>query len=131
MFLDTSGLFGFHHKAELQHADAVRLIASESNHITHNGILAEFVALAAARKSPRPAVLDFVAELLDNPLTEVVYIDEALQQAALKLLRKRPDKNWSLVDAISFVIMEQRGVTTALTTDNHFEQAGFVRLLKP
>ncbi len=42
----------------------------------------------------------------------------------------RADKEWSLVDCASFVVMQQRGLTEALTTDRHFEQAGFVRLLK-
>ena len=42
----------------------------------------------------------------------------------------RPDKEWSLVDCASFVVMQQRGLTEVLTTDHHFEQAGFVRLLK-
>ena len=46
------------------------------------------------------------------------------------MLKKCQDKEWSLVDCASFVIMKQRGVTEALTTDHHFEQAGFVRLLK-
>jgi predicted nucleic acid-binding protein len=37
---------------------------------------------------------------------------------------------WSLVDCASFVVMRQQGIVEALTTDHHFEQAGFVRLLK-
>jgi len=40
-------------------------------------------------------------------------------------------KEWSLVDCASFVAMQQRGIFEALTTDHHFEQAGFVRLLTP
>ncbi len=35
-----------------------------------------------------------------------------------------------LVDCSSFVLMKERGIRTALTTDRHFEQAGFVRLLR-
>ncbi len=34
------------------------------------------------------------------------------------------------VDCASFVVMEQRGLTDALTADRHFEQASFVRLLR-
>ncbi len=49
---------------------------------------------------------------------------------AWQLLSQRQDKNWSLVDCSGFVIMNHRQVTEALTTDRHFEQAGFVRLLK-
>ncbi len=45
--------------------------------------------------------------------------------AAVALYRSRADKNWSLIDCLSFVIVERRAVTDALTTDRHFEQAGF------
>jgi predicted nucleic acid-binding protein len=41
----------------------------------------------------------------------------------------RPDKAWSLTDCISFVVMNQHGLTEALTGDHHFEQAGFTALL--
>jgi predicted nucleic acid-binding protein len=41
------------------------------------------------------------------------------------------DKQWSLVDATSFLIMSSLEITSALTNDRHFEQAGFMRLLKP
>jgi hypothetical protein len=46
------------------------------------------------------------------------------------LYRQRADKDWSLTDCISFVVMRQRGLTEALTGDHHFEQAGFVALLR-
>jgi uncharacterized protein len=49
---------------------------------------------------------------------------------AWKLCKSRPDKEWSLVDCTSFAIMQQLKVQESLTTDHHFEQAGFVRLLK-
>jgi len=38
-------------------------------------------------------------------------------------------KQWSLVDAASFVVMQERGLVEALTTDHNFEQAKFNRLL--
>jgi uncharacterized protein len=45
-------------------------------------------------------------------------------------LRRRVDKEWSLTDCISFIVMERYKVTEALTADHHFEQAGFIALLK-
>jgi predicted nucleic acid-binding protein len=48
----------------------------------------------------------------------------------MDLYLNRPDKEWSLTDCISFVVMEREGLTDALTGDNHYEQAGFVALLK-
>jgi len=43
--------------------------------------------------------------------------------------RTRPDKDWSLTDCLSFVVMEQRHLTEALTTDSHFEQAGLKAMM--
>ena len=42
---------------------------------------------------------------------------------------QRLDKDWSLTDCISFIVMRRRGLTDALTSDHHFEQAGFTILL--
>jgi predicted nucleic acid-binding protein len=129
MLLDTSGLLCLHHGAEAQHAMAVELFDAAPYKLTHSYVLAEFVALAAARGLPRAATLVFVADLQDSPEVTVVYVDEALHRAGLSMLQQRLDKTWSLCDAVSFVLMRRHGITEGLTTDRHFEQAGFVRLL--
>ena len=48
----------------------------------------------------------------------------------MQMMAARKDKDWSLTDCISFVVMHERGLPDALTTDKHFEQAGFRALLK-
>ena len=131
MLLDTSGLLCFLHRAEPQHAEAVQYFRSASRRLTHSYVLAEFAALAQARKLPHLPALSFVAELQDNVAVQVVYVSEAQHRMALEFLRQRPDKPWSLCDAVSFLLMAQEGFLEALTTDHHFEQAGFVRVLKP
>ncbi len=73
----------------------------------------------------------FIQDLVDSPLVEVVWVGEALHTTAFALLQDRLDKTYSLCDAVSFVLMRERELTEALTTDRHFEQEGFVRLLKP
>ncbi len=55
---------------------------------------------------------------------------QPLFDSGVALFSKRLDKRWSLTDCISFVVMEEQGITHALTGDRHFEQAGFVALLK-
>ena len=52
-------------------------------------------------------------------------VDENLHRSGLDILFARPDKNYSLCDAVSFVLVRERGETEALTTDGHFEQEGF------
>jgi predicted nucleic acid-binding protein len=55
---------------------------------------------------------------------EVVPFEPEMIHSALQLYRTRPDKDWSLTDCLSFMVMERRYLTEALTTDGHFEQAG-------
>jgi predicted nucleic acid-binding protein len=73
--------------------------------------------------------LQTVTDLINNPDCEVVWIDEPLHAKGMALLRARLDKTYSLCDAISFVLMREHGIQDALTTDHHFEQEGFRRLL--
>jgi len=131
LLLDTSGLLAFFDTGAKQHADAVIYMNAAPTLLTHSYVLAEFVALATARGHSRAAMLTFVTGLQSNPDVEVVYVDETLHNDGLTFLQSRLDKTWSLCDAVSFLLMQQRGLTDALTTDHHFEQAGFVRLLKP
>jgi len=129
MLLDTSGLQCLHHAAELQHKTTVTFYDTAAVRLTHSYVLAEFVALAHARRLPRSEVLTYIADIQDSPEVTVVYVEEFLHREALALLRERPDKDWSLCDAVSFILMQPYRITEALTTDHHFEQAGFVRLL--
>ncbi|WP_375494303.1 type II toxin-antitoxin system VapC family toxin [uncultured Nostoc sp.] len=119
------------HSGEPEHQKAVEFLDSVSGSLTHNYVLAEFIALAQVRRFPRITALNFIIDLLENPDIETVWINEFLHREAVKLLTVRQDKTYSLCDAVSFVLMCQRGVTEALTTDHHFEQEGFQRLLLP
>ena len=85
------------------------------------------------RKPPlRPLAIRLIEEIRLAErlgLAEVVHVDQELLEQGLALFQSRPDKEWSLTDCISFAVMQKRGIGRALTTDHHFEQAGFERLL--
>ena len=99
--------------------------------VTINYVLAELVALMTSpMRFPRPAVVAFVQSIKASQDVEIVHVDVDLDNRAWRLLEQRLDKQWSLVDCSSFIIMQERGLTDALTTDHHFDQAGFVRLLR-
>jgi uncharacterized protein len=129
MLIDTSGLLAFFHEDEPAHAAAHELIAADFRLLTHSYVLSEFVTLAYSRGLPRMPVVHFATELLDFASLEIVWIEGDCHRAALRLLAKRLDKGYSLCDAVSFVLMRQRRISDALTTDHHFEQEGFRRLL--
>ena len=130
MFLDTSGLMCLHDRTELFHSASRSLFKAAKKWLTHSYVLAEFAALTNARGLLRPPALSFIRHLLAIPLLEVEWVDERLNTRGLDLLARRLDKTYSLCDAVSFVLMRDRNVMEALTTDRHFEQEGFVRLLK-
>lgn len=68
--------------------------------------------------------------LVADPATRIIGSSDELWKQGRLLYESRPDKSWSLTDCISFVVMEREKMTEALTEDHHFEQAGFVALLK-
>ncbi len=124
MFLDTSGLVAYLDASAATHGDAETFFHAAPSRLTHR-----FVALCQARKLNRELTLFFVTDLLENPGVEIIWVDELLIRTALEFLKTRSDKGYSLCDAVSFLIMQERTLTEALTTDHHFEQAGFRRLL--
>jgi predicted nucleic acid-binding protein len=58
----------------------------------------------------------------------VVWINEPIFDAALKLIKERPDKKWSFTDCTSFVIMSQLNIKEAFAFDKNFKQAGFTMI---
>jgi predicted nucleic acid-binding protein len=72
--------------------------------------------------------------LLDQMIPEngwqLVATSSDLMARGLAFHGQHADKEWSLTNCISFVVMHQRGVAQALTHDHHFEQAGFEALLR-
>lgn len=101
--------------------------------MTTNYVIAELVALLSMSRYgiSRREIIARVNAIKADVNVEIVHVDEATDDEAWKLLESRPDKDWSLVDATSFVLMKRFGMTEALTTDHHFVQAQFVRLLVP
>ena len=87
--------------------------------------------LAALRKVPlRSIAVKGVEAIRSNPNVEVVPQTSLQFLAAFEHYRATPDKEWSLTDCASFVLMRERGIREVLAHDHHFEQAGFVTLLR-
>ena len=130
MLLDTSGLFAYLDENDARHEDAVELFLAAPVLLTHSYVLAELVPLLHTRGFDRQRSVDFQQELLDSPDIEIIWVDASLHRTAVALLEERIDKGYSLCDAVSFVLMRSRRIHEALTTDHHFEQEGFVALLR-
>ena len=131
MLLDTSGLMCLLDGKDWRHAEAIGLYRAARWHLVTSYVLAEYVALAHIRGISRQQTLAFSDAVLRDPNVEIVWVEKTLHQQAVSLLQARRDKEYSLCDAVSFILMRERGFSEALTTDKHFMQEGFIRLLQP
>jgi len=135
MFADTSGWASLVDRRQSFHSLAATLVQQACDDgktiVTTNYVLAELTALLTSPlHMPRKQQIQYLADIRGASWVEIVPIDSALDRASWQLWESRLDKNWTFVDCTSFVVMHQRTLTEALTTDHHFEQAGFIRLLK-
>jgi predicted nucleic acid-binding protein len=135
VFADTSGWANFFVRTEPFHTEAKNVMqqwfAEGTRVVTTNYVLIELVALMTSPlRIPRGQQINTIETIKGASWVEVVHLDSTLDEEAWALLKERQDKTWSLVDCASFVVMQHRGITRAFTTDHHFEQAGFLRILK-
>ncbi len=135
LFVDTGGWGNLFAPKEPYHDLASHLYQltwqQKRKLVTTSYVIAELVALLTSPlRIPRSTSIRLIDDLKTSPYVEIAHIDPARDQQAWQLLKSRADKEWSLVDCSSFIVMQELGITEALTADHHFEQAGFVRLLK-
>lgn len=135
IFVDTAGWANFFIKKQPQHQACKQLVQQYRLHqtqfVTTNYIILELVALLHSPLRIPPAVAVPIVETIKQvEWIEIIHITAALDNEAWQLRQARLDKNWSLVDCSSFVIMQKNDIREALTTDAHFEQAGFSKVLK-
>ena len=132
VFLDTSFAIALSSVTDQNHLRAVELAqqleAEETLLVTTQAILLE-IGNALSKHRYRAAAIQLLESLEADSKVEVVPLTERLYGLGFKLFREREDKEWGLVDCISFIVMQERGITEALTADNHFQQSGF-RALK-
>jgi uncharacterized protein len=78
----------------------------------------------------RYAAANLIESLQENPAITIIPQTDRIFQQALILYKQRPDQAWSHTDCSSFCIMQQQNILEALAYDKHFEQAGFIALLR-
>jgi uncharacterized protein len=97
--------------------------------VTTEMVLDELLS-ALSRVPVRAMVTRGVAAIRKDPNIEVVPQTSLQFSEAFDAYRRMTDKEWSLTDCASFALMRERGLSEALAHDRHFEQAGFVALLR-
>jgi uncharacterized protein len=129
VFADTSFYLALLRAGDLAHDRAL----AESR-VSRPIVTTEFVLLelgnACARAEDHADFLALVEAIRASPRIAVTPLDSHLLNRGLGRMASRSDKDWSLTDCISFVVMEDEDIREALTADRHFEQAGFTPLLR-
>ncbi len=129
LFVDTSAWYPL---ADAGHPDHERVAEALRNRIrdgadivTTNLVVAETQVLLL-RRAGRTAAMNFL-DAIRQPPNRIEYATPEREEAAIsRWLRRYTDQRFSLADAVSFVVMEELGISDALTLDRHFAAAGFV-----
>jgi len=132
VFLDTAYAIALSIESDSYHELASQiaehLLRSRTKMISTRAVVFE-IGNALSKKRYRSATVRLL-EALEGPGSRNCSIDRiSLSARALELFKKRPDRDWCLVDCLSFIVMEEHRIIDALTSDEHFEQAGFHRIL--
>jgi len=116
---------------DLNHSRAIQAwqqLGSQGYHVVLTDWIIAETGNGLARSSIRDRFAASADQFTSSPTVEVVFIRDYLS-AAVEFYRCHQDKTWGLVDCASFLVMQDRGITEAFTSDRHFEQAGFTCLL--
>jgi predicted nucleic acid-binding protein len=128
LFADTSFWIALGQSRENRHREALALWRTQSGGvITSNHVRGETWTFINRRYGHRAAVgfLD-VLELSDR--IDIVAVNLHMEIDALAWLRSRDEREYSFVDATSFMLMQSLGIREALAFDGDFSAAGFVEL---
>jgi uncharacterized protein len=132
-FVDSACWIALLSRADLLHEQATRVYQQQFQNtrlVTTTAVLNETAnALSAPRF--RSAILALHDRVRRSPSIEIVFVDPALWESGWQFFAARPDKEWSLTDCLSMLVCQQLNITDVLTSDHHFTQAGFKRLLNP
>ena len=133
VFLDASYAIALSSVKDQYHQRAVTLskkLEAERTHLlTTRAVIVE-IGNALSKQKYRSAAIELLTSLKEDPMVEIVPLSEELFERAFSFYQARKDKEWGITDCISFVIMQDRGLTEVLTADEHFQQAGYTALLK-
>lgn len=132
VFVDTAAWIALANADDELHtrADQIMsdLLTQKARLVTTEFVLLE-VADALGTPSLRANTIQFINRLRQAPILRIIPLSEELLADGWILYSQRLDKDWGLSDCTSFVVMLSEQINQAFTSDRHFEQAGFVKLL--
>jgi predicted nucleic acid-binding protein len=131
VFADAYYWFALVNPRDQSHQEAQTLSQSLSEPlVTTTWVLTE-VGDAMHDPVNRPTFIRLMEAIANDSQTTVIPAEQKWFDRGLALFAARLDKKWSLTDCISFAVMQDLGLTDALTGDRDFVQAGFRALMIP
>jgi predicted nucleic acid-binding protein len=128
VFADISGYYAAASEDEQRCQDAravlARLERERVRFHTTQYVLAELHALAITRRRNPGFALELIRRI-ETGATIIVPVSGDDHPRARAILAQRPDRLYSLTDALSFAVMERLGIYRVFTFDHNFEQQGF------
>lgn len=131
VFADSYYFFAMLNPRDPAHAKAVEISRQNRRPLVTTAWVLTELADGLASTPHREIFRRVLDDLEANRSNLVVPANVETFEKGVDLYHSRPDKEWSLTDCVSFIVMREEGLTDALTGDRHFEQAGFHALLKP
>jgi predicted nucleic acid-binding protein len=129
VFVDSSAYFALAHQRDAFHIIARDTIgefrAQRYRFFTTNFTLAELHALLLSRLN-REIALVMLREIDASRITTIVRVRQQDERRAREIITQCDDKNFSLVDAISFAVMERLGISQAFSFDQNVAQYGWI-----
>ena len=129
IFVDTSFWVALRNRRDTHHAEAFELLEHHAAVplVTSNHVRGETWTFLR-RRAGHGAAVDFLDAVGSSPRLEVVLADAAVEDDALRWLRRHDEREYSFVDATSFALMRARRIREALAFGGDFAAAGFTEL---
>lgn len=131
IFLDTGYVVALELSDDQYHDVAVRYweeLASLSPMIVTTSYVFDDILTFFSSRNLHDKARDIGNRLLTSSHITLIHVDESLFNLGWRYFQQHPDKRYSLTDCISFIVMNQMGIHSALAFDRDFIQAGFQRL---
>ncbi len=133
VFVDTGGFFALLVAEDRNHEHARRLFeraaAERWRLVTTNAVVMETYTLLLVRTRAGHAKAVAYLEGLKGSAVRVERVRASDEALGLELVRRHADKDYSLCDAYSFVVMQRLGLREAIAFDRHFREYGKFTLL--
>jgi predicted nucleic acid-binding protein len=130
-FLDSSFIYALLNRNDQYHRQAVavtRNFTRNDRFVLTDAIILEACSLLSSLRA-RASIISFLESIAGSEYYTTLHTGEDLFHQAYGYFVQHDDKEWSLVDCISFIVMRERNIPLALTADHHFDQAGFTAVL--